>query len=96
MSLTTTVINPQSTQVANTFEEAKSHQSQKVWQQLEQISVQQAAELWLATLHHRTRINYQSGLRRLAEKGLLSPLLNLQTFALVNPRSYHRSDQISR
>lgn len=84
MSLTTTVINPQSLQVANTFEEAKSYQSQKVWQQLEQISVQQAAEQWLATLNPRTRINYQSGLRRLAEKGLLSPLLSLQSFALVN------------
>lgn len=84
MSLTTTVINPQSIQVANTFEEAKSYQSQKVWQQLEQISVQQAAEIWLATLNPRTRINYQSGLRRLAEKGLLSPLLSLQAFALVN------------
>lgn len=84
MSLTTTVINLQSIQVANTFEEAKSYQSQKVWQQLEQISVQQAAEIWLATLNPRTRINYQSGLRRLAEKGLLSPLLSLQAFALVN------------
>lgn len=84
MSLTTTVINPQSIQVANTFEEAKYYQSQKVWRQLEQISVQQAAEMWLATLNPRTRINYQSGLRRLAEKGLLSPLLSLQAFALVN------------
>lgn len=84
MSLTTTVINPQLIQVANTYEEAKSYQSQKVWQQLEQISVQQAADMWLSTLNPRTRINYQSGLRRLAEKGLLSPLLSLQAFALVN------------
>lgn len=84
MSLTTAFINQQSLQVAKTFEEAKSQQSQKVWQQLEQISVQQAAEIWLGTLNPRTRINYQSGLRRLAQKGLLSPLLSLQAFALVN------------
>lgn len=69
---------------SNGFEEAKRTQSNAIWEQLEKITVQEAAEMWLSTLSHRTRINYQSGLRKLAEIGLLSPLLNLQGFALVN------------
>lgn len=84
MSLTTTDIISISLSSANSFEEAKSAQSNAIWQQLEKITIQEAAEMWLATLSHRTRINYQSGLRKLAEIGLLSPLLNLQGFALVN------------
>lgn len=36
------------------------------------------------TLSERTRSNYKSGLRRLAELGLFDSLMTLQTFALVN------------
>lgn len=84
MTLTPTNLSNLEVQVANSFEEAKSSQSNAIWQQLEKITVQDAAELWLSTLSYRTRINYQSGLRKLAEIGLLSPLLNLQAFALIN------------
>ena len=66
------------------FEEARRLHSQVVWQQLETITVCEAAELWLSTLNPNTRLNYQSGLRKLAELGLFSPLMSLQAFALVN------------
>ena len=68
----------------NSYEEAKSIQSNAVWKQLETISLEEAANLWLGTLGPKTRINYQSGLRRLAELNLLSPGMSLQAFALVN------------
>lgn len=68
----------------NSYEEAKSSQSNVIWQQLEKISVEEAAKLWLGTLSPKTKLNYQSGLRRLAELNLLSPGMSLQTFALVN------------
>ncbi len=38
---------------------------------LEQITVSEAINVWLYTLSPKTRINYQSGLRLLAELGLL-------------------------
>jgi integrase/recombinase XerD len=84
MSLTTMQTNSLAVSSANSFEESKSAQSNLMWQHLEKISVQEAAEMWLSTLSPRTRINYQSGLRKLAEMGLFSPLANLQGFALVN------------
>lgn len=68
----------------NSYEDAKSSQSNAIWQQLEKISVEEAAKLWLGTLSPKTQINYQSGLRRLAELNLLSPAMSLQAFALVN------------
>ena len=66
------------------FEQAQSLKSQVVWQRLEQLTVDTAITEWLQTLSERTRINYTSGMRRLAERGLLNPLLNLQAFALSN------------
>lgn len=64
--------------------EAKKSQQQLIGQQLETISVNEAVELWLSTLSAKTRINYQSGLRKLAEFGLLFPSMTLQDFALIN------------
>lgn len=84
MSLATTYSGSLVVSGANRFEEAKSAQLNLIWQHLEKISVNEAAEMWLSTLSRRTRINYQSGLRKLAEMGFLSPLGNLQAFALVN------------
>lgn len=68
----------------SSYEEAKKSQSNWIWQQLEKISVQEAVEVWLSTLSERTRNNYRSGIRRLAELGLFDPLMTLQAFALVN------------
>ncbi|WP_231919489.1 tyrosine-type recombinase/integrase [Simkania negevensis] len=66
------------------YEEAKKSQSNWIWKQLELINIQEAVEVWLWTLSERTRSNYKSGLRRLAELGLFDSLMTLQTFALVN------------
>lgn len=84
MSLATTNSSSLIPQDANSYEEAKRSQKQLIWKQLQTITVNEAVELWLSTLNPRTRINYQSGLRKLAELGLLSPLMTLQAFALVN------------
>jgi hypothetical protein len=72
---------------ANSYEEVKSTQSNIIWQQLEKVLIEEAAKLWLGTLSPKTRINYQSGLRRLAELKLLAPSMSLQAFALVNHES---------
>ena len=84
MNLTTTDLSSLITQDANSYEEAKRSQHQLIWQQLETLTINNAAELWLSTLSPRTRLNYQSGLRKLAELGLLSPFMTLQAFALIN------------
>lgn len=84
MSLATTNSSSLILQDANSYEEAKRSQKQLIWQQLETITVSEAADLWLSMLSPRTRINYQSGLRKLAELGMLSPFMTLQAFALVN------------
>jgi len=84
MTLTTTTSNILVSKEHNSYEEVKRSQKQLLWEQLETITVNDAAELWLSTLGSRTRINYQSGLRKLAEFGLISPIMTLQAFALVN------------
>ena len=68
----------------SSYEDAKRSQSDWIWQQLEKISVQEAAEVWLSTLSERTMNNYRSGVRRLVELGLFDPLMTLQAFTLVN------------
>ena len=66
------------------YENAKKSQSSWIWQQLEKIIVQEAVEVWLSTLSERTRNNYRSGVKRLAELKLFDPLMTLQAFAFVN------------
>jgi integrase/recombinase XerD len=68
----------------SSYENAKKSQSSWIWQQLEKITVQEAVEVWLPTLSERTRNNYRSGVRRLADLGLFDSLMTLQAFALVN------------
>ena len=73
-----------SLQKFESFEQAKKVRDVHIWQQLDKISVEEAISHWLATLSHKTQINYQSGMRKLAEFGLISPSMSLQTFALIN------------
>lgn len=55
------------------------------WKKFAQVSVQQAAETWLATIKSEyTRKNYQSGMVQLEKKAFLNITLNLQAFALIN------------
>lgn len=65
------------------FEQAKMRDN-LIWEQLDKITVEEAVLLWITTLSPKTRINYQSGMRKLAELGLLAPSISLQAFALVN------------
>ena len=66
------------------FEQAKSLRDNLIWEELDKTTVDEAVVLWLATLSPKTRINYQSGMRKLASFGFLNPSITLQAFALVN------------
>jgi integrase len=67
-----------------TYEQAKSLQANLVWKKLDEISIGEAIAYWLPTLQQKTRLNYQSGMKKLFELGLLDPLMTLQAFALIN------------
>lgn len=71
-------------QALQTYEQAASTKTNLIWKQLEEISVGEAVDHWLATLGMKTKINYRSGVKKLIEFGWLNPLLNLQAFALIN------------
>lgn len=67
-----------------TYEQATSAKTNLIWKRLEETSVEQAIDHWLATLGPKTQINYRSGIRKLIAFGWLNPLLSLQAFALIN------------
>lgn len=67
-----------------TYEQAKTFQTNVIWNKLDEITLEEALSDWLSTLNHRTQINYRSGIRKLIEFGLLNPLMSLQAFALTN------------
>lgn len=71
-------------QALQTYEQAASTKTNLIWKQLEEISIGEAVDHWLATLGMKTKINYRSGVKKLIEFGWLNPLLNLQAFALIN------------
>jgi integrase/recombinase XerD len=66
------------------FEQAKNLRDHLIWQQLDKTTVEEAIVHWLSTLSPRTKINYQSGMRKLFEFKLINPSMTLQAFALVN------------
>jgi integrase len=66
------------------FEQAKSLRDNLIWEELDKTTVEEAVILWLATLSHKTRVNYQSRMRKLATFGFIDPSITLQAFALVN------------
>ncbi len=74
----------ESLQKFESFDQAKKIRDAHIWQQLDQVSVEMAISHWLATLSHKTQINYQSGMRKLMEFGLITPSISLQAFALIN------------
>lgn len=78
----TLIIRPESE--IETFEQAKTLKSRIVWDKLEAMSVESTLFEWFETLSYRTRINYQSGVKKLVIGSLLNPLMNLQAFSLVN------------
>lgn len=66
------------------LEQAKTLRDQIAWQKIEYLPLDVIVVEWLDTLGERTRINYKSGLNRLAESGIINPLISLQAFSLVN------------
>lgn len=79
-------INPHrvATQKFESFEQAKSLRDNLIWKQLDKVTVEEAMVNWFATLGVKTRINYQSGMRKLMVLGLINPSVTLQAFALIN------------
>jgi integrase len=67
-----------------TYEQAKSFQTNLIWKKLDEISIGEAIDYWLLTLQEKTSINYQSGMKKLAEFDLINLDMSLQAFALVN------------
>lgn len=66
---------------------AISTRDNEIWKRLSSISLTEAISHWLATFGYHSKRNYQSGMNRIIEQGLLSPNTNLQTFALMNHES---------
>ena len=66
------------------LEQAKTMTDKLVWEHLDTMTVGNLLNEWVETLGHRTRVNYESGIRMLSAAGLINPMLGLQAFALVN------------
>ena len=66
------------------FDQAQAIRDRIIWGKIEPMKVDQVINEWLNTLSYRTQINYRSGVRMLAETGLLNPFLTMQAFSLVN------------
>jgi integrase/recombinase XerD len=70
-----------------TYEQAHSFKTNAVWKALDRITVEEAIGVWLRTLSPLTQINYNSGMKKLAEHSLVNLRISLQAFALVNHES---------
>lgn len=70
-----------------TYEQAQSFKTNAIWNTLDLVTVEEAICNWLGTLSSWTKINYNCGMKKLAEKGLIAPMLSLQAFTLVNHNS---------
>lgn len=66
------------------FDQAQSTRDKLIWDRAEYLSVGCLLNEWVESLTYRTRINYQSGVRKLAAAGMINPSLSLQAFSLVN------------
>lgn len=87
MSLVPASSNIEIQTISGTYEQAQSFKTNSVWNALDRITVEEAIGNWLGTLSHLTQINYNSGMKKLAEQGLINPMMSLQSFALVNYES---------
>lgn len=67
-----------------TYSQVKNLREEAIWQNLDTVSVEQALDAWYKSMNRLTAINYQSGMKKLAEFGFLNPLLSLQQFSQMN------------
>ncbi len=77
------VISDRGVTPVSSYEESVRFQTELIWQQLEKITLKQAAEIWLTTLSYRTQRSYKSRLKRLADLGYLNFDITLQAFCLI-------------
>jgi integrase/recombinase XerD len=87
MTLIPTSSNIEIQPIIGTYEQAQLFKTNTVWNALDRITVEEAIGTWLGTLSPLTQINYNSGMKKLTEQGLINPLMSLQAFALVNHES---------
>ena len=73
--------------ILESYEQAQAFKTKTIWTALDRITVGEAIGNWLGTLSPLTMLNYNSGMKKLAEKGLINPLISLQAFSLVNHES---------
>jgi integrase/recombinase XerD len=69
---------------AYSFEETQSLKKEIIWQRLAQVTVEEALSEWFSTLSSLTAKNYLSGMKKLADVGLINIQTTLQSFALIN------------
>lgn len=69
------------------YKSALSLKNETAWNNLKDISVEEALNHWLNTFQHLTKKNYTSGINKLVEIGLVNPFDSLQSFALINHES---------
>lgn len=67
-----------------TYSQVKNLREEAIWRNLDTISVEQALDAWYKSMNRLTAINYQSGMKKLAEFGFLNPFLSLQQFSQMN------------
>jgi integrase/recombinase XerD len=71
-------------EISETYEQSQAIKNHLVWKSLDKITLEEAIITWLKTLAPLTAKNYQCGMKKLVERGLLNPFTNLQAFALFN------------
>ena len=67
-----------------TYSQVKELRDEAVWRNLDNVTVEQALNSWYQSMNRLTSINYQSGMKKLAEHGFINSHLSLQQFSLIN------------
>lgn len=78
------LIPPRDHENAPSYKDTLEKKFENIWEQLQSVPVSKALSFWLETLPDLTRVNYGSGFKMLAERGLVKLELNLQSFSLIN------------
>ena len=66
------------------YAQVKNLREEAIWRNLDTVSVEQALDAWFKSMSKLTAINYQSGMKMLAELRFINPRLSLQQFSLIN------------
>ena len=66
------------------FSEIKSLKEEAIWENLSNVSVEQALGSWYSSMNRLTSINYKSGMQKLAELKFINIHMSLQQFSQLN------------